>query len=253
MAFGMKTTTGDFLPICKYDARAGKFFKVDRRVDGGSDAVELPLGTKFAIDFGSFEAGYVSFGPQGPVRHMQPYIEGQPMPAQPQEKDAEGKLVFRPGFYAKIAGNAIDGVREWCSNAAVLLNAMDDLYQAFIRAPEAAQGQIPIICIASTVAVKSGTGARASTNYAPVLRTEGWTPRPDVLGPRSVPPPGATNPHMTTQAAQKMAAASVQQPTPAQGWGAPAIGAVTPPPQAPVPSTASPAASAAAPVGGMPF
>jgi hypothetical protein len=238
MAFGMKTTTGDFLPIAKYDARAGKFFKVDKRVDGGSDATEIALGTKFAIDFGSFEAGYVSFGPQGPVRHMQPYIEGQPMPAQPQEKDAEGKLVFRPGFYTKIAGNAIDGVREWCSNAAVLLNAMDDLYQTFIRAPEAAQGQIPIVCIASTVAVKSGTGARSSTNYAPVLRIEGWTARPDVLGPRSVPAPAASSPHMTAQVAQTMAAASAQP--------------AAQPVQQPVPATVA-TQPAAVPVAEMPF
>ena len=222
MAFGMRTTTGDFLPICKFDARAGKFFKVDKRMDGGSDAIELPPGTKFALDFGSFEAGYVMFGPQGPVRHMKPYIDGQPMPQQPQDKDAEGKLSFRPGFYAKIAGNAIDGVREWCSNAQVLLNALDDLYQTFIHAPEAAAGQIPIICIASTVAVKSGTGARSSTNYAPIFRIEGWTPRPDVFGQRSVPPPvahavnGASVPVSTTVAVSTPAQApSVPPPTPA--------------------------------------
>jgi hypothetical protein len=187
MAFGMKTTTGDFLPICKYDARAGKMFKVDKRVDGGSDATELPNGTRFALDIGTLEAGYVMFGPQGPVRFMAPYIEGNPAPTRPEEKDAEGKYLFRPGFWVKIAGNAIDGVREWCSNAAVLVNAMDDLYQQIIHAPETAAGQIPIICIASTVAVKSGTGARTSTNYAPVFRVEGYTPRPDVLGPRTVP------------------------------------------------------------------
>ena len=208
MAFGMKVTSGDFLPIVKYDARAGKFFKVDKRVDGGSDAIELPLGTKFALDTFTLEAGYVMFGPQGPVRHMVPYTDGVQLPSQPQEKDAEGKLLFRPGFYAKIAGNALDGVREWCSNAAVLLNAMDDLYQQIVKAPETAAGQIPIICIISTTAVKSGTGARSSTNYAPVIKIEGWTPRPDILGAQTV-PLGNGHQHMTQQVAQTMAAASV--------------------------------------------
>ena len=212
MAFGMKTTTGDFLPIVKYDARAGKMFKVDKRMDGGSDATEIPLGTKFALDTGSLEAGYVMFGPQGPVRHMKPYIEGETMPEQPQDKDAEGKMMFRPGFYAKIAGNALDGVREWCSNAAVLLNAMDELYQQVIRAPETAAGQIPIICIVSTVAVKSGVGARSSTNYGPVFRIEGYVDRPDVLGPRTVPAPRASAPisQMTPQATAALANASMQ-------------------------------------------
>jgi hypothetical protein len=194
MAFGMKTVTGDFLPICKYDARAGKFFKIEKRLDGGSDPIELPNGTKFALDIGTLEAGYVAFGPQGPIRNMVPYTEGVEIPPQPQDKDAEGKFMFRPGFWAKIAGNALDGVREWCSNAAVLVNAMDELYQQVIRAPEAAAGQIPIICIASTVAVKSGSGVRGSTNYVPVLRIEGWALRPDALGPRTVQPPTVSTP-----------------------------------------------------------
>jgi hypothetical protein len=211
VAFGMRTVTGDYLAICKYDARAGKFFKVEKRVDGGSDAIELPNGTKFALDIGTLEAGYVAFGPQGPMRNMVPYAEGVEIPSQPQDKDAEGKFMFRPGFWAKIAGNALDGVREWCSNAAVLVNAMDELYQQVIRAPEAAAGQIPIICIASTVAVKSGSGVRSSTNYAPVLRIEGWAPRPDVLGARTVPPPAAS----TTAPTPKTAPAAAPRPQPA--------------------------------------
>lgn len=211
MAFGMKTNSAEFLPIVKYDARAGKFFKVEKRVDGGSDAIEIPLGTKFALDTFTFEAGYVMFGPQGPDRHMVPYTEGVQLPPQPQDKDADGKLLFRPGFYAKIAGNAIDGVREWCSNAAVLLNAMDELYQQIIRAPETAAGQIPIISIAATVAVKSGSGARSSTNYGPILKLEAWAERPDVLGPRTVPAPRAAQINQT--AAQTDQAAPAQRAT----------------------------------------
>lgn len=195
MAFGYKTTSGDFLPIVKYDARAGKMFKVDKTMGGESVATELPPGTKFALDLGSIEAGYVMFGPQGPVRQMKPYIEGETPLPQPQDKDAEGKYLFRPGFYAKIAGNAVDGVREWCSNAAVLLNAMDELYQASVKAPEYAAGKIPIVQISSTTPVKSGTGARSSTNYAPVFATAGWVDRPDQLGPRTVPLKAAVNGH----------------------------------------------------------
>lgn len=200
MPFGMQVTSGQFLPIVKFDSRAGKMFKVDKRMDGGSDVVEIPQGTKFAIDIGTFEAGFVSFGPQGPVRTMVPYYDGVALPSQPQDKDSDGKLMFRPGFWCKIAGNALDGVREWCSNAAVLLNAMDDLYQQVIQAPEAAAGQIPIVAITGTIPVKSGSGARSSTNYQAVIAVQGWTPRPDILGPRTTPLPVART--ATTQAAQ---------------------------------------------------
>jgi hypothetical protein len=217
----MQIRTGDFLPIVKYDARAGRFYKMEKRVDGGSDPIELPPGTKFAFDIGTLEAGFVAFTAQGPVRHMVPYSPGVALPPQPQDKDGEGKLMFRPGFWVKIAGNALDGVREWCSNAAVLLNALDELYQQITSTPEAAAGQIPIISISGTIAVKSGSGARSSTNYAPIFRLEGWTNRPDLLGERTVASPGPAPravgvPVSQMQPAQvaAMAAASVpaQQP-----------------------------------------
>ena len=104
MAFGYQVTKGDFLPICKFDARSGRFFKVNKEMGGTAQDVEIPNGTKFAVDFGSLEAGWVTFTSQGPIRHMQPYIEGQAPIAQPPDKDPEGKLMFRPGFYVKLAG-----------------------------------------------------------------------------------------------------------------------------------------------------
>lgn len=221
MAFGMQTSGGDFLPIIKYDARAGKLFRVDRNMGGGNDAVELPPGTAFALDFGSLEVGYVDFTAQGPVRHMVPF--GATIPQQPGEKNDEGKVRFRPGFYAKVAGQSLDGLREWCSNAAVLLNALDDLWQTFAAAPEAGQGQIPLISIIGSTPVKSGKGAQSSTNYAPIFKINGWIDRPDLFGARTVPAP---------RAAAQQAAPVVQ---PAQ-------------PVAPVAQ-----ASAAAPPAAMPF
>jgi hypothetical protein len=165
----------------------------------------------------------MTIGAQGPVRIMTPYIQGTVMPPGPQDKNVDGSPVYKPGFWCKIAGNAIDGVREWCSNAATVLNSMDDLYQSWLQAPEAAAGQIPIVCIAATTPVKTGSGARSSTNYRPEFRIEGWTPRPPALGERTVPAPGAT-------------AAPVQPIRPA----APAQPAVAPmAPVAPAPAAAA--------------
>lgn len=233
MAFGYKVTNGDFLPICKFDARSGKFFKVERVPGQPANDIELPPGTKFAVDFRTLEAGWVTFTAQGPVRHMQPYIDGQPTIAQPPDKDAEGKAMYRPAFYVKLAGNAIDGVREWIGASAAVMNAMDDLYQAYLQNPEAAAGKIPIISIPSTIAIKSGVGARSSTNYAPVFRIDGWTERPDLLGAPTTPIPGSVNGHAGYTAAPaqpaQQAAPAAAQPTPAQHT------------------------SAATPSGGMPF
>ena len=229
MAFGYKVTNGDFLPICKFDARSGKFFKVEKTPGQQANDIELPPGTKFGVDFGTLEAGWCTFTTQGPIRHMQPYIEGQSPINQPPDKDAEGKMIYRPAFYVKLAGNALDGVREWIGASAAVMNAMDELYTQVCRAPEMAAGQIPIVSIPSTVAIKSGTGARSSTNYAPVFRLEGWTPRPDILGPRTVPVPVVNG-----------------QPTPVAAQSAPAP---QPAPVAPPPAQQT----AAAPPAGMPF
>ena len=226
MAFGMQTSGGNFLPIIKYDARAGRIFRVDKD-NGITEQVDITdPNMKFAIDFGSIEVGYVQFSAQGPVRHMVPY-DGRALPAQPQDKDDKGKLVSRPGFYALVAGQAIGGIREWCSNAAILLNALDELFNLYAEQPEAAGGKIPLISIVSTVPVTSGTGAQKSTNYKPVFKIVGWVDRLADMGERTVPPPAPK---------AIPAAAAPTAPPPA---------APTPPPVAPAAATAPPA--------GMPF
>lgn len=223
MAFGMNTQTGNFLPIVKYDARAGRFFRVDKD-NGITEQVDITSpDLKFAIDFGSIEVGYVQFSAQGPVRHMVPY-DGRSLPAQPQDKGVDGKLLSRPGFYALVAGQAIGGIREWCSNAAILLNALDELFNLYAEQPEAAAGKIPLISIVSTVPITSGTGAQKSTNYKPVFKIMGWVDRLADMGERTVPPPA---------------------PKAIPAAAAPA----TPPPVQPTPTPAA----ATAPPAGMPF
>ena len=73
MAFGLKTTTApDFADIVKYDANAGRFFKVDYNIDT-REKVPVEITTpppKFAVDFGSLEIGYGRFALTGPEFHM---------------------------------------------------------------------------------------------------------------------------------------------------------------------------------------
>ena len=213
MAFGMNTQTGNFLPICKYDARAGRFFRVDKDNGETTQTDITDPNMKFAIDFGSINVGWVQFTPQGPVKVMVSY-DGTPIPPQPQDKGADGKLLYRPGFYAIIAGQALGGIREWCSNAAILLNALDELFNYYADQPEAAAGKIPLISIISTVPVTSGSGTQKSTNYKPVFKITGWVDRLPDMGERTVPPPAPRAP----QVAAPVAAAP--SPPPA-GAGAP--------------------------------
>jgi hypothetical protein len=186
MAFGMKSSSGSFRDIVKYDARAGRLFRVDRSPSGEREQTPLPVGTPFALDFGSMEVGYVSFGSMGPARTMVTY--GQPIPGQPTDVDEKGRLIAKPGFFALIYNRDL-GVREWCSNAGVLTEAVDALLlSSYVGSTEADQGLIPIICIADTKPVSSGRGANKSTNYAPVFELKQWIQRDTIpdLPPQSV-------------------------------------------------------------------
>ena len=55
-----------FTPVLKYDARAGRFFRVDR-VDTGngfaSEQVDITQGIKFIADFENIEVGWIVFTP----------------------------------------------------------------------------------------------------------------------------------------------------------------------------------------------
>lgn len=189
---------GDRLPVLKYDARAGRMFKMDRveTADGWqSNQTDITMQQPtFAVDFGSLEVGWVLF-PKGaaPMRTMVPF--GHPLPPRPEAvgtvtDDRTGKERpnnFKMGFRVKCAGKDLGGVRELMSNAGVAINAINALHDAFEAAPEAAAGKIPVVRFASSTPIKIGQ----STNYQPEFTIVAWADRPAALGERTVPPPAA--------------------------------------------------------------
>jgi hypothetical protein len=201
MPFGMKAPAApDFADIVKYDANAGRFFKIDYNPDT-REKVPVDITTpppKFALDFGSLEIGYGRFTATGPDYHIVP--EGQPLPAQPLDKDEKGRLLFRPVFRVKIFGKVLDGLREWASQANCVLEPVDDLYNKFRVRPEAESGKIPIVELTRTIPVVVGRGTRQRTLYAPCLNIVGWTDRVPAMGERTVPPPKLAPPPVPTEA-----------------------------------------------------
>ena len=66
--FGFPEKTGsggEFVPVLKYDAKAGRFFRVDRVQDADgnytSDQVDITQIVKFIADFENIEVGNISF------------------------------------------------------------------------------------------------------------------------------------------------------------------------------------------------
>jgi len=188
MALGLNTGSGggDFLPICIYDARAGRMFKVERTQGmGGWESNRVDISSPppaFAVDIGSIEVGWIMFGVAGPDFQLVPL--GHPLPAQPSKE-------HKQGFRVKLSGRVIDGIREFSHTAKCVLGAMDELHTRFEAAPEAAQGKIPVVRLAGTTPIVTKGPQGNTTAYAPVLEIVAWTDRAPEMGERTVPAPGS--------------------------------------------------------------
>jgi hypothetical protein len=158
MALGFNTTTassGDILPIVKWDAKAGDFIQQDRTqgADGVwvKDEKELALPISFAMDLGEIEVGWLSFASGAPDFQMVKASDGQ-MPAKPSE---DHKQAFR----VRIASREL-GLREFSHSAKTVLRAMDDLHNQYEAQASANPGKVPVVTVhaAETIKINSPQG-----------------------------------------------------------------------------------------------
>jgi hypothetical protein len=185
MALGLPERGGgeDRTPIIKYDARAGRIFRVDRtQADGSweSNTVEITPVFQAIMDLENIERGWLYFPTNGaPEITVAPY--GQELPAKPSSN-------HRPGFrvHMLLGKQAGGDVREMAANAITSIQGMDKLHDAYLAGVKANPGLLPVVRLAGTTAVTSGgkdaTGkAVSSTNYRPEWSIAKWTQRPPEL------------------------------------------------------------------------
>jgi hypothetical protein len=186
MALNLPKTGGgeDRTPIVKYDARAGRLFRVDRtQADGSweSETVEITPVFQAIMDLENIELGWLYFPTNGaPEIDVAPY--GKPLP----DKPPGGKA--RPGFriHMKLGKGCGGDIREMAANAQVSIKGMDALHDAYLKDVAKHPGQLPVVKLAGTMAVaSSGKGADGkpvtSQNYQPQWEIAGWTDRPKDL------------------------------------------------------------------------
>lgn len=221
MALNLPDTGGsgeNRMPHLKYDARAGRIFRVDRSDASGqwvNDNVEITANFQAVIDLENIETGWLNF-PTAAAPDIKTVKMGQPLPDRPSTKHRGGFRVVM------LLGRQSGGdVREMAANAKVSTDGMDELHTAYMAAPERAQGLLPVIKLGgvktiTTSGVKDGQKV-SSTNYQPVWAIVKWVPRPPEL------PLGGVQP-------EAAAAAPAAATPPTEARSAP------PPPPAPAPA-----------------
>lgn len=196
MALGLQTESGaggDFAEIVKFDARAGRMFRIDRSQDGGgqwqTNNVEITNGFAAVFDLDNIQVGWALFAAGvAPSFAMVPF--GQPMPARPSDQHKQGFKVM-----VKLGKSSGDDAREFASCAKAVISAMDKLHTAYEAGKGANAGKLPVVSMTgSTPIVSSGKG-QTSTNYSPDFVITKWVSRPAELGgtaahtPAPPPPP----------------------------------------------------------------
>lgn len=178
MALGLATESsgGDFLPILKFDARAGRFFRRDRN---GTENVEVDITKAFkaVVDMENIEVGYINFATGGAPDFVLVPL-GDPMPQKPSDGHKQG---FR--IVCKLGNDCGGDLREFSSCAKVVIRGIDALHEAYLAGEKQNPGKLPVIVLKDTVPITT-EGKQKSTNYQPVFEIVSWAPRPKDMQPQ---------------------------------------------------------------------
>jgi hypothetical protein len=164
---------GNFLPVIKFDAKAGDFIVVNRepQSDGSWEKTELEMPTpfKFVADFENLEVGWCSFKP-GAVDFTMAKI-GEKMPVRPTPDHKQG---IRCKVFLKE-----HGLREFAHTSKNVLRAFDTLHDEYARGAEDNAGKLPVIEVTGTETVKMQTKEQGELRFkVPKWRIAGWVAPP---------------------------------------------------------------------------
>lgn len=179
MAFGLNVGSGageDFLGIVKYDARAGRVFRVDRE-SGSSNPVDITRTFKAVFDFQNTEVGYIRFG-AGLAPDFQLVPLGAALPPKPSDDHRQGvRLVIK--LHKDCGGD----IRELSGTSAAMIGGLEEAHNEYVDKAAAHAGKLPVIVLRETMPIESGKGQNKSTNYRPSFEIVGWVDRPADLVP----------------------------------------------------------------------
>lgn len=166
MALGIPSS-GDIKPIVKYDGRAGRWSRIDDKV-----ATDITQSFVAIFDLANIEVGWARFV-SGGAPDFQMVKIGTPYPARPSEEHKRGVRVM-----IKLGASCGGDLREFVTAAGCAIEALDELHDAYIAAPESAKGMLPIVSMTGSIPRKTTTPKGTTTNYKPTLQIVKWIARP---------------------------------------------------------------------------
>lgn len=182
MALGLTTESGggDYTDIIKFDARAGRMFRIDRSQDSGgqwqTDQVEITNGFSAIFDLDNIEVGWALFA-AGVAPQFSMVELGQPLPAKPSDTHKQG---FR--IMLKLGKSSGGDLREFASCAKAVISSVDALHEAFLAGRKTNAGKLPVVSLTGSTAIVSEGKGQKSTNYSPIFEITKWVDRPAELG-----------------------------------------------------------------------
>jgi|SRR5829696_7169164 len=180
MPFGLNISGGDFLPIIKFDARAGRFFRVDRNDEGEREPIDITDGLEFLPDFEHAEKGWAYFQPgQAPSFVMVP-VDTKDLPDRPSPNHRQA-VRLRLLLSAKAAGGT-ERLREFTTTANAALEGFGALYDQFLANREHNPGMVVQAKLTGVKPKTSGGGRQKSVNYQPQLAIVKWVNSPEEFG-----------------------------------------------------------------------
>jgi hypothetical protein len=171
---------GDFKVFVAYNAKAGRWYTKN---DGKDEPMFEVTDMTAVFDMPGLETGWFKFcSGVAPEKVMDPSLaEAAPNPG----------TDFKRGFQIDLYSEKnLMGLREFSSTAAIVIEAMNNLYDLWVAAPENASGKLPVVRCSGVLPISNKHG----TNYQPTFEIVGWTDRPAALaGSGASPPPAAAS------------------------------------------------------------
>ena len=171
---------GDFKVFVAYNAKAGRWYTKN---DGKDEPMFEVTDMTAVFDMPNLETGWFKFSSGvAPEKVMDPSLaEAAPNPG----------TDFKRGFQIDLYSEKnLMGLREFSSTAAIVIEAMNNLYDLWMAAPENVSGKLPVVRCSGVLPISNKHG----TNYQPTFEIVGWTDRPAALaGSGASTPPAAAS------------------------------------------------------------